>query len=52
MKDLKHFSRRATDRRPNHIIRRDKLLGLIACGLLTVIGTMSYLIILTNNLPD
>lgn len=50
MTDYKHLSRRATDRKPNHVERRKELLGVLACVLLTVIGTMAFLITLTDTL--
>ena len=50
MNDYKHLSRRATDRKPERKFKREQLLGLISCILLTVIGTIVFLVTLADSI--
>lgn len=42
--------RRATDRTPDKILTKDQVKGLVACVLLTVIGTITFLVTLADSI--
>jgi len=50
MNDYKRLSRRATDREPERFYKREQILGLISCILLTVIGTIAFLVTLADSI--
>lgn len=50
MNDFKHLSRRATDRPADKIFTKDQIKGLVACILLTVIGTIVFLVTLADSI--